>query len=43
MKDIMALAIDVVPSVRIKFLNVLVPELNNVIGILEPPFVLELI
>jgi len=42
MKDILSLSSDVVPSVRIKFLNVLIPELNNVIGPLDQHFVLEL-
>eukprot|EP00347_Sterkiella_histriomuscorum_P008189 403346040 len=42
MRDILSLATDVTPSVRIKFLNVLVPELNTVIGPLDQSFVIEL-
>lgn len=43
MKDILALASDQAPCVRIKFLQVLVPELNAVVGPLDSSFVIELI
>jgi hypothetical protein len=43
LKDIMTLAQDVVPSVRINFLLKLVPELNKYIGGIEQSFVVDLI